>query len=345
MTDEIPEKRNKHPYFMYDMIKDIPNGLNETVREMEKFDYDIIKSPLVFTGNGTAYHSEYIGSQFLNKLDVNYRVIQAYELLNYSGLSKGTVIGISHSGKTKSTMDALSYMKKYAFTVGITHYENTTIGNITDKTVIIKSPDLSLCNTKAFFDNAIASMYIAQNYAGIDVGIKEIIKKIINLVSDMEKPVMDIAGQLNDINTIFVLGSGPNYPVARESAQKIKEATHIHAEGIELEEFNHGCTSIIDDKSLLILIGDGYNNERMNQIVRACRVTGTKTLTLNGSGDFNINIDGFNDIYLNPVLNIVPLYYLAYFMAVQRHINPDLLRFDEKKYLEFDNIIFPPGAH
>ncbi len=183
---------------------------------------------------------------------------------------------------------------------------------------------------QGIFDNAIASMYIAQNYAGIDVGIKEIIKKIINLVSDMEKPVMDIAGQLNDINTIFVLGSGPNYPVARESAQKIKEATHIHAEGIELEEFNHGCTSIIDDKSLLILIGDGYNNERMNQIVRACRVTGTKTLTLNGSGDFNINIDGFNDIYLNPVLNIVPLYYLAYFMAVQRHINPDLLRFDEK---------------
>ena len=345
MTDEIPEKRTEHPYFMYEMIKDIPNGLEKTKKAMEEFDYSFIQGPLTFTGNGTAYHSEYIGSQFLSKTGLDYKVIQSYELLNYSTPSFGTVVGVSHSGKTKSTMDSLKYMKKYAFVLGITHYKGTPIEKISDKSIIIDSEDKSLCNTKAFFDGAIASMYISQYYSGINIDINEIINKIGDNVKKMENSVKEIASNLGCVNNIFVLGSGPNHAVAREVAQKLKEATHVHSEGIELEEFNHGCTSIIDDKSLLILINDGYNNERSDEIVKACKFTGTKTFTLNGNGDYNIDMDSLGDLYLDPILNVVPLYYFSYFMSLEKGVNPDLLRFDDKKYLNFDNTIFPPGSH
>jgi len=67
-------------------------------------------------------------------------------------------------------------------------------------------------------------------------------------------------------------------------------------------------------------------------------------LTVNGNGDYNIDLPEL-DGYLEPVINIVPLYYFAYYLAVEKNVNPDLLRFDEKAYLDFDNTIFPPGAH
>ena len=344
MTDIIPEKRNKHPYFMYDMMRETPESLDITRNVMENLDYSFLNSPLIFTGNGTAYHAAQIGAGFLKKTNLDYKFIQSYELLNYELPSHGTLIGISNSGKTKSTIDSMIYFKKYAYVAGITHYKDTPMDKISDKSIIIDSDDKSLCNTKSFFDNAIASMYIAKNYSHLDININEIIDIIKDLIKTMDDKMHKIAKELSYVNAIFVLGAGPEYPVAREVAQKLKESTHINSEGIELEEFNHGCTSIIDDKSLLIILNNKTVSPRQKYIVNACKVVKTKTLTVNGDGDFNINTPELDE-YLDPVLNIVPLYYFAYYLAVEKNVNPDLLRFDETAYHDFDSIIFPPGAH
>ncbi len=346
MTDTVPEARKAHPYFMYDMLKETGKSLDITLKTMESIDYSFLKNrPLVFTGNGTAYHAAQIGSGFLIKTGFEFSVIQSYELLHYTRPFYGTVVGISNSGKTKSTVDSMIFQKKYAYTAGVTHYFNTPLENISDIPIIINSDDKSLCNTKSFFDNVIASMYIASKYAGFDPGIKEIVGSIKKLLDSTENYVRDIAHKMKNINRIFVLGAGPQEPVAREAAQKIKEASHIFAEGIELEEFIHGCTSLIDENSLLIIISSKTVNERSDDIVRACRIVGTKTFTLNGTGDFNIDTPDNFDEYTGAVLNVVPLYYLAYYLALEKNVNPDLLRFDEEKYREFDNIVFPPGAH
>ncbi|MEM0139210.1 MAG: SIS domain-containing protein [Ferroplasma sp.] len=346
MTDTIPETRNKHPYFMYDMLRETGPSIDLTMKTMESIDYSFLNNdPLLFTGNGTAYHAAQIGAGFLAKTNLEYRIIQSYELLNYQRPTSGTVIGISNSGKTKSTIDSLVYQKKYAYITGITHYKDTPMEKISDKCIIINSDDKSLCNTKSFFDNTLASMYIAREYSGFDPGIKIIVPLIKKVLNSTDSTARNIAHELAYVNRIFVLGAGPEEAVAREAAQKIKEASHIHAEGIELEEFIHGCTSLIDEKSLLIIINSKTVENRSNDLVRACRIVGTKTLTINGGGDFNIEIPNDMDEYLGAVLNVIPLYYFAYYIALEKNVNPDLLRFNEKKYLEFDSIVFPPGAH
>ncbi|SMD31347.1 SIS domain-containing protein [Picrophilus oshimae] len=344
MTDEVPEKRNKHPYIMYDMIRDIPNGISKTIDVMESMDYSFLNAPLIMTGNGTAYHAGYLGMQFLKKTNYHFDFIQAYELLNYY-IPDGTVIGISHTGKTKSTVDAIEFSKRYSYTVGITHYMDSPLYKISNKPVFIDSVDKSLCNTKAFFDNAFASLYIAMNYSGIYFDVKDIKNDIIDVINKKEKEISELTSKLSHINNVFVLGAGPNYIAAREAAQKIKEATHLHAEGIELEEFNHGCTSVIDENSLLIIINNKTVNKRTEDIVRACKVLGTKTIVIRGDGDFSIDLNESNDEYIEPFTNMAVLYYIAYYLALAKKVNPDLLRFDEKKYREFDDIIFPPGAH
>jgi glucosamine--fructose-6-phosphate aminotransferase (isomerizing) len=346
MTDTVPEKRLNHPYYMYDMIRETPESLDITRKTMENVDYSFLSDKkLLFTGNGTAYHAAQIGAGFLYKTNKRNAFVQSFELLNYYMPVHGIVVGISNSGKTKSTIDSLIYQKKFAYIVGITHYYNTPMDKISNKSIVIDSDDKSLCNTKSFFDNAIAAMYIGSKYSKLDMDINKVIDTIKKLIASMDSKMKEIANKISYANRIFVLGAGPEEPVAREAAQKIKEATHIHAEGIELEEFIHGCTSLIDEKSILIIIDNGTVNSRAQDIVNACKVVGTRTVVLNGNGDYSIDLPDLGDEYLNALLNMIPLYYLAYYLAVEMHVNPDLLRFDEEKYRKFDDIVFPPGAH
>lgn len=345
MTDELPEIRKSHPYVMYDMMKDIPNGIKATRKIMENFDYSYLSAPLYLTGNGTAFHSAAIGGQILRKSKKIWHAIQSFELENYYE-PLGVVIGLSHTGKTKSTVDSLVHSRKYATTVAVTHYPNTPLTKSADYSVVIgNSPDLSLCNTKAFFDNAAAILEIAKNYGGLKIDLDPAYDGVVSAVSNLDDAAKSIAMELIDVERVFVLGAGPNYFVAREAAQKIKESNHMHAEGIELEEFNHGCTAVVDDRTLIIIIATSKVMRRVEDIVRASKTVGAPTFVINGEGDYSIYTDGPEDEFLSPVVNMVPLYYLAYHMAVSRGKNPDYLRFEDKKYLDFDSIIFPPGAH
>ncbi|MGC8608984.1 MAG: SIS domain-containing protein [Thermoplasmata archaeon] len=343
MTDTLPDQRKGHPYVMYDMMRDIPNGIERTIRSMEKSDMDFLGDNMIFTGNGTAYHSAIIGAQILDQYGRKWSAIQAYEILMYRKISS-LVIGVSHTGKTKSTVDAIIKAGKTAKTVGITHFKDSPLAKESDFPIVIEDEDKSLCNTKAFFNNAFASLYISSQYANINVDFSNLKTLIDKHVRDDDAEIKSIAPDFRDTNSIFVLGSGPNFAAAREGAQKIKEATHIHAEGIELEEFNHGCTSVIDDRSLLIIISNKTNVERTNQIVKASRYVGTKTLVINGDGDYSFYNEDIDEYY-SPFLNMIPMYYFAYYLAVARGINPDYLRFEDDRYRKYDDTVFPPGAH
>ncbi|WP_297025619.1 SIS domain-containing protein [Thermoplasma sp.] len=343
MTDQLPEVRKSHPYVMYDMMKDIPNGIERTISSMQKVDLSFIGDDLLFLGNGTAYHSAYVGSQILDRVSKRHSVVQAYEYLNYMR-SSATTIAISHTGKTKSTVDAALKARKTSKTAGITHYADSPLSNSVDYPIIIDDEDKSLCNTKAFFNNAFASLYIADYYGGLAYDMNDLKAEISKHVGIDDHEMRSAAEELDHIDDIFVLGSGYNFPVAREAAQKIREATHMHAEGIEFEEFNHGCTAVMDDRTLVILIEGQKDRARGDQISRASRYVGSKTLAINGEGDISVYNDPPDD-FTAAFLNTLDLYYLAYYLAVRRNINPDMLRFEDKRYRDYDNVVFPPGEH
>lgn len=345
MTDDLPEVRKNHPYLMYEMLIQTPAGIRKTLEIMKGVDYSFLTDSLYFTGNGTAYHSSTLGAQILWDSKKDWKSIQAYELEHYHHV-KGTLVGFSHTGKTKSTVDAVNGVGSDVKTVGISHYPDTPILKAADHGLVIgDSPDMSLCNTKAFFDNVFAALEIARVFGEVEVDTEAFADLIENEIHDQEKPVSEAIESLRVPRDIFVLGAGPSYIAAREAAQKIKESTHLHAEGIELEEFNHGCTSVIDDKSLVIIINSPEVNKRTSDIVKACKTVDTQTLVINGAGDQSIKVRVPENQYLYPVSAMVALYYMAYFLALKTGTNPDYLRFEDKRYLDYDNIVFPPGAH
>lgn len=345
MTDDLPEIRKGHPFVMYDMLKDITNGLNSTVKVSETLSIDLSNGPFYFTGNGTAYHAAIAGSQVPDNSDHSVVNVQAFELERF-WKPRGTIVAFSHTGKTKSTIDAVLRHKKNNYTMGISHYQNAPLMNQTDRGILIgNGPDYSLCNTKAFFDNALFSLILSSRIRKSEFDPEILIRIMDALPQQIENRVKEIAGNLSDVRKIYVMGAGLDYVFARETAQKIREATHIFAEGTELEEFNHGCTAVMDSETLLIMADNDVVDDRVGDIVRGSRVIGTKTLVLNGNGDFTIDFPLDDDPRVNVFSNILAVYYFAYYMAVKRGINPDMLRFEDRTYREYDNIIFPPGTH
>ena len=346
MTDDLPERRNGHPYVMYDMLKSSKAGILKTIDIMEKTDFDFLKPPYCFTGNGTAFHAAALGSLIIPGNSHDFIVMQSYELENYSDFT-GTVIGFSHTGKTKSTVDSVKKAGKTCTTIGISHYNNSPLIEESSMGIVIgDSPDMSLCNTKAFFDNYFAALEISKRISDVNINSRTLADQLHSVINGKENEAKEAAKFMgNRLRNIFVLGAGPSYYAARETAQKLKESTHIHAEGIELEEFNHGCTSVIDERSAVIMINSGRDERRASEIARACREVGTRTLSINAEGDFRVNIPEPERMDLFPVLAVGFLYTLCYYMALVNDVNPDLLRFEDKKYLDFDSIVFPPGAH
>lgn len=345
MTDDLPEVRKNHPYLMYEMLKKTPAGIRRTLEIMKGVDYSFLTDTLYFTGNGTAYHSSTLGAQILWESRKDWKSIQAYELEHYQHV-KGTLVSFSHTGKTKSTVDAVNSVGSDVKTVGVSHYPDTPIIKASSYGIVIgDSPDMSLCNTKAFFDNAFAALEISKVFGEIELDTDAFADLIEKEIEEQETRVSAAVEALPAPKDIFVLGAGPSYISAREAAQKLKESTHLHAEGIELEEFNHGCTSVIDDRSLVIIINSPEVNKRTSDIVRACTTVGTKTLVINGTGDQSVKVRVPENQYLYPIAAMVALYYVAYFLALKTGINPDYLRFEDKRYLDYDNIVFPPGAH
>src|SRR5579872_623839 len=136
------------------MIKEIPKGFEATLKALTNYDAEPADQ-LIFTGNGTAFYSALMGSQVLNLSNRDWRAVQGLELAHYESNfvagKKSLAVGVSHSGITKSTMDALAAVTACgAKTLGVTHFPDRPISKICDSTFVVgNSPDKSRCHTKA----------------------------------------------------------------------------------------------------------------------------------------------------------------------------------------------------
>jgi glutamine---fructose-6-phosphate transaminase (isomerizing) len=354
-----PPDRVEHPFYTYDMIKGIPHGFTATLSKMEELKISERPESLVATGNGTAFYSAWMGVQTLDDDELSARAIQAMELANYSHVGKGSlVVGVSHSGITKSTVDALkSARDRGARTIGLTHFPGRPIGEVADTCVVIgDGPDKSRCHTKTYTDSAAAVAVVALRVAelsGIDTGdkrasLQSLKGSLSQAVSDSESASKKFVEECNDFQKVVLAGAGPNLVTVREAALKLKESCFLPAEGIELEELGHGAWVAIDRSTLLIAVAPGGPSaKRAEDVIKAARLVGAKTLSVSDlplGAEYEIKIEAGQERF-SPFLTVIPLYYLAYFLSVRKGYNPDYIRYLTPEYWAARQIIFPPGTH
>lgn len=362
MSEKLPPpERTSHPFYMHDMIKDIPGSIKSTIETVRSNNIETdSQGPVVFTGNGTAFYSALMGSQILKFTKAQWKAVQAFELTNYETAPKGVVIGVSHSGITKSTLDALSRAKSTAARViGVTHFEGRPISKIADKTLVIgNGPDKSTCHTKTYAASASACMEISFRLADslgneLDSVKKqfhsELLTKLESVITSSENTAKKAVEEMGSASKIFFTGAGPNLVTAREAALKIKESSYLTAEGMELEELQHGPWSAFDAETLVVVISpSGPSQQRAKDLLSASKKIGAKTIFVSDSqgseADLAIKVPTIHE-YLSPFLMIIPLYFFSYFLSVKKGNNPDYLHYLDNRYWNARQTIFPPGTH
>ncbi len=369
--------RTAHPFHTYDMICEVPETIKQTLTVMSKRAQPTVeqldaRGRIYFTGCGTAFFAALLGSEILSlskELGLRSFRVPALELQSYDHFidSGCAVIGVSHSGITKTTIDALAQAKRNgALTIGITHFHDRPISKVSDETLVVgNSPDPSRCHTKCYVASAIALSKIgvellknsldgkSEHLQVIESEMDRLSELTERVFSSVDKVCMRLAEVYANINRCYFAGTGPNVPNTLEAALKIMETSFISSQGFETEQLLHGPWVSMDSGSLLFVLAPRSKGHQRNMdLVRAAKTFGTPVIGLIEEGDQEmgqmcdeaIELPAVDE-YLSPFLNIIPIYLFAYYSSVRRGNNPDLLRYPTPAYWQARQIIFPPGTH
>lgn len=343
---------------MYDMIKEIPDGLRATISQVARYELPR-RERVIFTGNGSAFFSVWMGSQVLHGLDLPHEVIQSFEVVRYHKPTRtDLVIGASHSGITKATMDPLSKARELgAYVVGITHFDGSPIKQASDLPVVVgNGPDRSRCHTKTYIVSALAAALFGLKEARLhdsdtsreEKQLRDIPDQVEGVIKDSEPWARNLVDNHPPPKQVVFAGAGPNLVTAREAALKIKESSYLPSEGIELEEEMHGPWVSLDPESLLVVLAPAAHlGDRASTLLKAARKLKVATISVGERGlgaDHEFGLQGTDEV-MSAYLAIIPLYFYSYFMAVKLGHNPDYLRYLEPPYWDARQDIFPPGTH
>ena len=255
------------------------------------------------------------------------------------------LIVISQSGETADTIAAMREAKQAGCKVlAICNVQGSMITREADGTILTHAgPEISVASTKAFTSQIIA-LFIFALYLGELRGAlseEQVIKHAQELI-ELPLKIEEVLGEADAIEEMskeffrardfLYLGRGINFPVALEGALKLKEISYIHAEGYPAGEMKHGPNALIDETLPVVVINtkeDGNEGSELRYEKTHSNIVEVKArdgiifsiLTEGDSmssteSDFVVEIPRTTDL-LAPILSVVPLQLLAYYISVR----------------------------
>ncbi|MGI9565581.1 MAG: glutamine--fructose-6-phosphate transaminase (isomerizing) [Nitrosopumilus sp.] len=285
------------------------------------------------TGSGTSYHisviAKYLFSRFAGK---KVEHVMASEM-KYSSryiIPNSTLFAISQSGESADVLEAVSICKKKnAKILSMVNSKNSALARDSVFSIGLNcGPEIGVAATKSFTSQMAILYKIADKLCDgcLAVDFKTVSDAYAKMLSDTSK-IQELAKAIKDIQNLFVIGRGIHYPISKEGALKIKEITYVHAEGIAGGELKHGPLALMDSSTYVIVINpddDSYvdNISSVHEIKsREAKVIGISNKP-DPSYDYWIQIPTIReDLY--PLIEIIPLQLIAYYLALERKIDPD----------------------
>jgi glucosamine--fructose-6-phosphate aminotransferase (isomerizing) len=315
-------------------------GLNLTRQQMLDLDR------VVITACGTSWHSGIIGELYIEELariPVEVEYASEFRYRNPIVTKNTLCVVISQSGETADTLAAMREAKRRgARTLGLVNVVGSTMAREDDGGIYLHAgPEIGVASTKAFTSQVIAlalltlklgrlremSVVKGRQIAQAMLKLPEQIQSILDRAGEVEA----IAERFKDATNFLYLGRGYNFPVALEGALKLKEISYIHAEGYPAAEMKHGPIALIDENMPVVFIAphDSVFDKIVSNIQevkarggRVIAITSQKEEVLENLIDYEIRIPQTEDM-LYPILSVVPLQLLAYYVAVKRGLNVD----------------------
>ncbi len=299
---------------------------------------------IILAACGTSWHSALIAKYLLeNIVRIPVEVDYASEFRYRQPLIKDSdlFVAISQSGETADTLAALREAKHQgAQTMAIVNVVGSTMTREVDSGIYLHAgPEIGVASTKAFTAQVTAiillALYLRQT-AGqpLDLDLLDDLEQLPQLVAEALKAseqIGDLASQFALVDHFLYLGRGLDFPVALEGALKLKEISYIHAEGYPAAEIKHGPIALVDENMPVVFLATKNDlSEKIISNIQEIKARGGKIIAIVDQdyehiaemADYLIKVPVVN-VLLSPVINVIPLQLLAYYIADQKGLDVD----------------------
>lgn len=354
-------EKSGYPHYMLKEINEQPDTINDTLRGrillqkgnvklggLEQFDKRLKNAKrIILTGCGTSWHAALVGEYLIEefaRIPVEVEYASEFRYRQPILDENDVLIAISQSGETADTVAAIKEAKRQnVLVLGICNVVGSSIARSTDIGIFIHAgPEIGVASTKSF-TSQVAALSLLAVYLGREKNLTQLEgRKILQGLLDLPgkiRSILDESGNVKELAAIYAshqnflyLGRGYNFPVALEGALKLKEISYIHAEGYPAAEMKHGPIALIDESMPVVFIAlkDDPTYPKILSNIEEVKARKGKVIAIATQGDEEISKKADHVIYipetlkcLSPILSVIPLQLLSYYIAVQRGCDVD----------------------
>jgi len=319
-----------------------------TMAGIQKYAEQIVNANrIIMVACGTSWHAGLLAEYIFEELcRINVEVEYASEFRYRNPvINKGDVIiAISQSGETADTLVAIENAKaKGAIILGVVNVVGSSIARTSHGGAYTHAgPEIGVASTKAFTAQLAVLTMIALKIGYIKGTISQ--DRYMHLLNELQEIPEKVAWTLNhskhieklaekykDARDFLYLGRGYNFPVALEGALKLKEISYIHAEGYPAAEMKHGPIALVDADLPVVFVAtrDAYH-EKVISNMQEIKARKGKVISVITEGDKaakklsdDVMIVPEADEILAPMLSVIPLQLLAYYIGVAKGYDVD----------------------
>ncbi len=354
-------EKEGYDHFMLKEIFEQPKSIRDCLRGRVNVDLNTIAlsgiidnearflnaKRIIFTAAGTSWHSALVGEYLIEdlvRIPVEVEYASEFRYRNPIIDESDVVIAISQSGETADTLAAMHLAKqKGALVYSICNVVGSTIARTAHAgSYTHAGPEIGVASTKAFTAQVtvltLMAILLAKKKGTISIDrFHQLLHELDQIPSKVEE-TLKLNDQIRDMAKIFTysrnflyLGRGYNFPVALEGALKLKEISYIHAEGYPAAEMKHGPIALIDKKMPVVVIAPNSGiYEKVVSNIQEIRARKGKVISVVTKGDtevshlsnYTLEIPDTDELF-SPLITVIPLQLLSYYIAVMRECEID----------------------
>ncbi len=346
MLKEIFEQ----PHTIYDCLRgrlDAKEGTITMKGVQDNIESLINAKRIIIVACGTSWHAGLIAEYIIEELcriPVEVEYASEFRYRNPIVNKGDVIIAISQSGETADTLVAIEKAKENgAIIFGIVNVVGSSIARISQAGAYTHAgPEIGVASTKAFTAQLVVLTMIAlkiakekgtisdEYYSKLLFELEDVPEKVESLLKNVDE-LKAIAKKYKGASDALFLGRGYNFPVALEGALKLKEISYIHAEGYPAAEMKHGPIALVDENLPVVFVAtkDAYHAKIVSNI-QEIKARKGKVIAIISEGDEVIPAmadDVFivppADEIIAPMISVIPLQLLSYYIGVEKGCDVD----------------------
>ena len=296
---------------------------------------------------GTSWHAGLVAEYIFEELcrtPVEVEYASEFRYRNPVVHPGDVIFAISQSGETADTLVAIEKAKQQgAFIFGIVNVVGSSIARTSHAGAYTHAgPEIGVASTKAFTAQlavlTMVALKIAKQKGTIDEErymhlleqLHDIPDKIAEVLKSAEK-IKQLAEKYKEARDFLYLGRGYNFPVALEGALKLKEISYIHAEGYPAAEMKHGPIALVDENLPVVFVAtkDTYHEKVVSNMQEIKARKGRVISVITEGDEHSASLSESTmpvpaaDEIVAPMLSVVPLQLLAYYIGVMKGYDVD----------------------